>query len=59
MMMVYKASPEIGIKEVIEQYEFSIVPRSTFAADGTMLYCSSKSTLMAILEEGYKKKYRQ
>ena len=51
MMMVCKARPEIDIKEAVGEYEFSIVPRSMFAADGTMLHCSSKNTLMNILEK--------
>ena len=32
-------------------YEFALVPRSMFAADGSMLRCSAKSALMAILEQ--------
>ena len=32
-------------------YEFTLVPRSMFAADGSMLRCSAKSALMAILEQ--------
>jgi len=51
MMMVCKSRPEIDIKEAVGQYEFSIVPRSLFAADGTMLHCSLKSSLMGILEK--------
>ena len=51
MMMVCKASPEIGIKEAVGKYEFSIVPRSMFAVDGTMLHCSSKNTSVNILEK--------
>ena len=42
---------EINIKEAIGTYEFSVVPRSMFAADGTMLRCSCKSALMNILEK--------
>ena len=51
MMMVCKSRPEVDIKEAVGHYEFSVVPRSLFAADGTMLHCSSKSTLMHILEK--------
>ena len=46
-----KARPEIDIKLAVGQYEFSIVPRSMFAADGTRLHGSIKSTLMGILEK--------
>ena len=41
MMMVRKSRPAIDIKEAVGDYEFSIVPRSLFPADGTMLHCSS------------------
>lgn len=51
MMMVCKAHPEIDIKEAVGQYEFSIVPRSMFAADGAMFHCASKSALTDILEK--------
>ena len=40
MMMVCKSRPEIDLQEAVGVYEFSIVPRSLFAADGTMLHCS-------------------
>lgn len=50
MMMVCKSRPEIDIKEAVGQYEFSVVPRSMFAPYGTLLHCSSKSSLMDILE---------
>ena len=32
-------------------YEFTVASRSLFAADGLMLHCSCRSTLMHILEE--------
>ena len=32
-------------------YEFALVARSMFAADGSMLRCSAKSALMAILDK--------
>ena len=37
--------------ETIELHEFAQVPRSMFAADGSILHCSSKSALMATLEK--------
>jgi len=49
LMVVCKSRPDIDIKEAIGQNEFSVVPRSLFAADGTMLHCSAKSALMTIL----------
>ena len=51
MMVVCKSRPEIDIKEAVGTYEFSVVPRSLFAADGTLLRCSRKSALMDILEK--------
>ena len=48
MMMVCKSRPEI---KSVGQYEVSVVLQSLFAADGTMLHCSSKSNLMNILEK--------
>ena len=34
---------------MIGQFEFSVVPRSFFASDGTMLHCSAKSALKTII----------
>ena len=51
MMVICKSRPEIEIKEAVGVYEFSVVPRSMFAADGNMLHCSAKSALMSILEK--------
>ena len=48
--MVCKSRPDIDIKEAVGTYEFSVVPRSLFAADGTLLHCYRKSALMDILE---------
>ena len=50
IVVVCKSRPEINLKEAIGQYEISVVPRSLFAADGTMHHCSMKSSLMTILE---------
>ena len=49
LMAVGKSRPDINIKEVIGQYEFSVAPRSLFTPDGTMLHCSAESALMTIL----------
>ena len=51
MMMVCRSRHDMDIKETIGLYEFALVPRSMFASDGSMLHCSSKSALMAILEK--------
>ena len=49
--MVCKSRPEINIKEAVGLYEFTVVPRSLFARDGTMLHSSCKSALINILEK--------
>ena len=51
MMVVCKSRPDIDIKEAVGTYEFFVVPRSLFAADGTLLRCSRKSALMDLLEK--------
>ena len=38
MCVVAKSCPEIDLKEAIGQYEFNLVPRTMFAADGSMLH---------------------
>lgn len=45
MMMVCRSRPGINVQETIGMYEFALVPRSMFAADGSMLRCSAKSAL--------------
>lgn len=50
-MVICKSRPEVEIKEAVGVYEFSVDPRSMFAADGNMLHCSAKSALMSILEK--------
>ena len=39
MLVVCKSRPDINLKESICKYEFSVVPRSLFAADGILLLC--------------------
>ena len=51
LMMVCKSRPEVEIKEAVRVCEFSVVSRSLFAADDTMLHCSCKSAPMHILEK--------
>ena len=51
MMMVWKSRTEIKIAEAVEVYEFSLVPRSLFASDGSMLHCSTKSALVNAIEK--------
>ena len=51
MMVVCQSRPEINLQDAIGTYEFSLVPRSLFAADGTMFHCSTKSVLMSLIEK--------
>ena len=51
IIMVSKSRTEINIAEAVEVYEFSLVPRSLFASDGSMLRCSTKSALMNAIEK--------
>ena len=51
MLMVANSRPEIDIKEAIRQHEFSVIPPSLFANDGTMYHCSMKGSLMSIMEK--------
>lgn len=58
LLIVCKARPEINLQEAFGKYEFSVVPRALFSADGTLLHTTSKSDLMGILE-GLKKNATQ
>lgn len=51
MMVVCQRHPDIDIKETMGMYEFALEPRSILAPDGSMVHCSSKSALIAILEK--------
>ena len=51
MMMVCQTRPEINVQEAVGMYEFTVVPRALFAADGSMLHCPNKSALMSLLEK--------
>lgn len=51
LMMVCQSQRDVDIRGAISQFEFSVVPRSLFAPDGSLLYCSAKSDLLLILEK--------
>lgn len=51
MMMVCKSRPEINIAKAVGVYEFSLVPKSLFQSDGSMLHCSMKSVLINAIEK--------
>ena len=50
MLLACKSRPQIDVQEAVITYEFTVVPRSMFAVDGSMLHCSLRSALMHILE---------
>lgn len=51
LLVVSRSRPDINLKESLGTYEFSAVPQSMFALDGTQLLCSNKSKLMKLLED--------
>ena len=50
MMIVCQTRPEINVKEGVGMYEFTVVPRALFAAEGSMLHCPNKRAFMSLLE---------
>ena len=50
LLLVSRSRPEINLEDAVGRHEFSVVPRSMFAADGEMLHCHTKSNLMVSLE---------
>ena len=50
LLLISKTRKEVNLQEVIGQYEPSVVPRSMFAVDGSMLHCQLKSSLLHIME---------
>lgn len=50
MLAVCKRRPEVHRNTAIGQFEFSVVPRSLFAHNGTMPHHSLKNALMRISE---------
>ena len=49
-LLVVSKARDIDLKQAVGTYEFSVVPRSLFASDGSLLHTTSKSDLMLILE---------
>ena len=37
MAIITESRPELNMKEIIEEFELSVVPRSMFAADGSTI----------------------
>ena len=52
-LVLQKSRPNIvdSLEEMIGQYEFGVIPRSLFSADGVLLIPSDKSSFMKVIEE--------
>lgn len=50
LLIIARTREGLNLQDLIGRYEFSCVPRSLFAADGSLLPCTDKSKLMALLE---------
>ena len=50
LLIIARTREELDLQDLIGHYEFSCVPRSLFASDGSLLPCTDKSKLMALLE---------
>ena len=44
-LIAYKERPEVDLPSHSGRYEFSVVPRSMFHSDGSMIFASDKSSL--------------
>ena len=51
MVIVITSRLDLNFKDVIGKYEPTVVPRSMFAADGTMLHCTKEGDLVDIIQE--------
>jgi len=49
-IVICRSRPELNLKQCIETYEFGLVPRSLFAADGTLLLAYDKAKIVQHLE---------
>ena len=50
-IVISRSRPDLDLKECIGTYEFGVVPRSLFAADGTLLLAYDKSSMINHLEK--------
>ena len=50
-VLLCRSRTVLDMREIIGKYELSIVPRSLFHADGSMIHCSDKSKFMHHLVE--------
>ena len=52
-LVIQQSRPEMvpKLEATIGEYELSVIPRSMFAVDGSLLVCKDKSNLVTIIEE--------
>ena len=50
LLIIARTREELDLQDLIGHYEFSCVPRFLFASDGSLLPCTDKTKLMALLE---------
>lgn len=50
LLVASKSRDDLNLQDTIGNYELSVVPRSLFSQDGTLLHCQ-KSKLLSILED--------
>ena len=50
-LTICRSRPDMVLKDIIGKYELTVVPRSMFHPDGSMMHISAKSKLMHHLEE--------
>jgi hypothetical protein len=46
-----RSRPEVNMKDAIGELEFAVILISMFAADGYMLHCSMKNSLLRFLKK--------
>jgi len=51
MLIVARSRPEMNLKKIIGQHEFTSLPRALFTVSGELLPGTDKSKLMAVLED--------
>lgn len=56
LVIASRSRPDVDMKQCLSQYEFSTVPKSFFAEDGSMHHCLAKYKLAEILENLPKRK---
>jgi len=50
LLIIARTCKGLDLQDLIGRYEFSCVPMSLFASDGSLLPCTDNSKLMTLLE---------